>query len=387
MSAALDYLIKETLEDLADAPPPTGLASGAMRRARRQRAARVGLTALAVTVTAAVAVPLAVNAAAGPAGRAPSMQPAAPPSKALVVTAYSGLRMNADEPGDELSLVLNPETGRYDEVPYGEAIPSPDGGSLLVVEGNNGVRNPTKAAIIDRATGNRRQIKGYGGYDQAAAWSPDGRQILFTRRPKNGTAGFVLVDTTTLKERFVPVPDVRTSSSMGLGFFWTPDGRTVALTLSHAVGNEALPDQVTGIRFYDLTGKPVRTIEVTAGALESGASFSPDGSAIALSPPDNDDPIVVVKADTGAELARIPAASADVDLVGWYDESRLVLRGPAAAGQGKRVSVKFELRVVDLDGTVVRRAPLVEFKDGQYWPTIHLGPADGLAGEAAKHAF
>jgi hypothetical protein len=381
MNTALDRVLREALEDLVAEPPPSGLAKAAIGRARRQRATRVALAAAAVALVTGVTVPLAIAAVGGSApDRFPWQEPAGPPAeKRLVVTAYAGItRPTNPSAADDVSALLDRENGRYEEIPYPDAIPSPDGTRAVVAEGDNSVDHPVRAGILDLATGQVRWIRGYGGYDDHLTWSPDGRQVLYSRRPKDGAQGFVRVDADTLRETFRPVPDDEVPNALGLGFVWAPDGRQVVHTLSVSVGDESEPDRVLGIRFYDLDGKPVRTLGLDDGVLLDGAGFSPDGSAMALGRRKGGD-IAVVDSTDGTVRARVSMAKPGTVVVGWYDDSHLVLRSYADVDEWR------QLVVVDLAGRRVRTVPL----DGTWADAgrITLGPAEGLSPAAAGLAF
>jgi enoyl-CoA hydratase/carnithine racemase len=88
MSTRFDSALRETLERISTVPAPSGLADAAIRRAGRQRARRMALTAAAVAVAAVVALPLAV--AAVPSGRGEVHRPARRPPADLRSPAERG---------------------------------------------------------------------------------------------------------------------------------------------------------------------------------------------------------------------------------------------------------------------------------------------------------
>lgn len=380
MSSHLDHLLQQTLEEIADAQPVPQLARPAVRRARRTRAiARTSVGVGAVLAIALVAAPFAVRA--GGLGNAPP-EAGAPGTDKYVVAAYGGVGESGGyDPTANSSLLLDPATGEYDKLPYGNVIPSPDGANLLIRERDIGER---RTGIRDRRGGQVRWIPGIDRNYTHPEWSPDGSRILLSYRPRQGAAGFAIVDAETLAVTTVTTGganrDVEKNNALGLGFVWTPDGQGAALTLSRPGRKEALPDTVTGIRFYDLTGKVTRHLAAKDGTMTAGTDFAPDGGRLALSgtPNGNGDTVLqIVDANTGAVQQRFSAPWGT--LLGWYDEEHLMLARPA--GQGGRWSA---VHIVDLAGKTVRTAPLEGLASSS---SVHIGSAEGLTGKAAKLAF
>ncbi|MER5332605.1 hypothetical protein [Micromonospora sp. NPDC002717] len=382
MTTQLENAVREALDQLADAPPPADLAQAAIRTAGRQRTARLAVAGVAAFAVALAAVPLAVGVLTAPdddlspAGTGPG-----PAAKPFVVTAYSGVNNPGDPgPADDYSLLLDPDTGEYDKVPFNEVVPSPDGSQVLVHEGDNSLAHPSRRGVLNRESGKVRWLPGSAGYTSGASWSPDGRQILITNRPKaedDPGPGFLLVDAATLATRQVEVPDVSTQNTNGLAFVWTPDGTGVALT--HSVSDsESEPGRVTGIGFYDLSGKRTRVLRVTGGSLDEGSGFSPDGSRIALDNRFGSDRIQIVDAATGTveEEFSVPTAGT---VVGWYDSRHLIVKDYGDRDLTERPSLK----VVDLTGKVTKTVQLAEGSDTAQ--RVHVGSSLGTATE--KLAF
>ncbi|MFG3422166.1 hypothetical protein [Micromonospora sp. NPDC048063] len=380
MTTQLENAVREAFDQLADAPPPADLAQAAIRTAGRQRTARLVVASVAAFAVALAAVPLAIGVLTvpgddlSPAGMGPG-----PAVKPFVVTAYSGVNNPGDPgPADDYSLLLDPDTGEYDKVPFNEVVPSPDGSQVLVHEGDNSLAHPSRRGVLNRESGEVRWLPGSAGYTSGASWSPDGRQILITSRPKDGPgAGFLLVDAATLAARQVEVPDVSTQNTNGSAFVWTPDGTEVALT--HSVSDsESEPGRVTGIGFYDLSGKPTRTLRVTGGSLNEGSGFSPDGSRIALDNRFVSDRIQIVDVATGTVGQEFSVPTAGT-VVGWYDSTHLIVKDYGDRGLTERPSLK----VVDLAGKVTQTVQLAEGSDTAQ--RVHVGPSLGTAAE--KLAF
>jgi hypothetical protein len=380
MRTDLDHALREAMAQIAEAPLPPGMAQAAIRKAGRRRTARLVVAGVTAAAVALVAVPVAVVTLDGRdrndrgviAGEGTDRTHG---TGQLVVMAYSGIANPADPgPADDTSLLLNPKTGSYDQLPYHSALPSPDGNRVLVHDGDNSVRHPSRAGILDRATGNVRWIGSYRPNDRSPAWSPDSRRVMFTRRPASGTAGFVLVDVETLQTAFTAVPDVGNNNSLGLGLVWTPDGKAVALTLSHGADSEAQPDTVTGIRFYGPDGRPTRTVNVADGALSDGAGFSPDGSRIALSRAGSGQ-LHIIDTITGATRQRLGLPG---EFLCWYDADHVVASSLGDSGRP-------ELKVVDLGGRTTRSVPLAD--QAKTAQRVHIGRSAGLTSQAARLAF
>ena len=390
MNRGLDSALRATLEAVADAPPPPGMAEKARRMAHRQRVTRWALGGVAAAVVAALVV---VNAGAMVVSRSGGSDspPAAPnpigapgptdPTDAPGLTGaryvIEGYSDTAHNQANDESFLLNPATGGYDKVPYRTVVPSPDGRQVAVCGGDNSHLVMVRAGVMDRATGKVRWI----GRDVSSPgiWSPDGRRILFTEIPKEGPSGFSIVDASTLRTQFVAVPD---ASSIGAPFVWAPDGNGVALTLSHTSGREDRPDTITGIRIYDLSGKRVRDIPESVGQLFNTADFSPDGRRVALSPPaamTDEKQISIVDTASGTVQKRLSLPAVSSRVVGWYDEDHLIVRLWGAEQGGAA------LVVVDLDGVVQQTVPL--FDPGIGAQSLYVGSADGLSGAAADLAF
>ncbi len=382
MTTQLEKAVREALDQLTDAPPPPDLAQAAIRRAGRQRTARLVAAGVAAVAAAVVAVPLAIGGLASPGDNPPParMGPGTA-AKPFVVTAYSGVNNPGDPgPADDYSLLLDPDTGEYDKVPYNEVVPSPDGSQVLVHEGDNSLAHPSRRGVLNRESGEVRWLPGNAGYTSGASWSPDGRQILITNRPKdNNGAGFLLVDAATLAAEQVEVPDVSTQNTNGLAFVWAPDGTEVALTHSVNV-SESEPGRVTGIGFYDLAGKPTRTLPVNGGSLNEGSGFSPDGSRIALDNRFVNDQIQIVDATTGAVQHEFSVPTADA-VVGWYDDVHLILKDYG----DRNLTERPNLKVVDLTGKVTQTVPFAEGSDTAQ--RVFVGSSADLGTAAEKLAF
>jgi Tol biopolymer transport system component len=283
---------------------------------------------------------------------------------------------------DSTAYLLQRETGRYMKMPYANAAPSPDGTRVLLQSSTYpyavGVRNLSGGAI--------RWVSGdFGG--RGGHWSPDGRSILITSMPKDGVAGFAIVDSATLVPRFVPLPEVQGLTDV----VWTPDGRHLALTLIRTTGL-SFPE-IKGIRFYDLDGRTTGTIQ-SAYSLVRTTDFSPNGKLIAITENPARTPVQnmeIIEADTGTVVHTF-TVNAGVSFAGWYDDQHPILQAHAILPGGTaNVPV---LQVVDVTGVVERTIPLPSdtappdsISGIPNFDGILLGPADGIPTNADAILF
>jgi hypothetical protein len=372
MSIDLDRELRATLGRLAETPPPGDLAErtvrSAHRRHRRVVAARtvVALTAVVLAIPAGLAV-----VARGTGGDG---QPGGPVGR-MAVTSLSLLTTGPDgsplPPLDDAgtayhSLVLDPRTGTYRDLEYDAAALSPDGRTVLVADGNNGVASPYRAGLLDLETNVVRWItlsltvEGVRLNPFTARWSPDGGRVLLEADAPKGpdaVAGFAIVDPGTLQARYVSVHEPASDDVAREGLFWMPDGNGLVGTLYRSVVAERDSSEPVGLRVLDLDGNVVRDIPV-AGWLSGERSFAPGGRRVALATGENHpwtNLLRIVDVSSGAVVAEVPLAERSV-LVGWYDDDHLVVRPVNTDRTG--AGPPRPLQVVDLTGRVVRTVQL-----------------------------
>ncbi|MDG4822591.1 hypothetical protein O7635_12085 [Asanoa sp. WMMD1127] len=366
--------LRRALRELTDVPPPPDLAARSIRLAERRRRTRIALGAVAAAVVAvSVAVPLVLrpdrHSAPVPIAPTPSVSSdgtaALPETPQVVAFAYARATPISSggwpPPGD--SYVLDRSTGQYRTIPYEVVVPSPDGKRFFVADAERG-------GIMEGARGSVHWVEAYDRGARGVEWSPDGREVLITSLGKDEPGGFTVVDSKTFDEsRFVPMVDIQSLNARGLGFFWSRDGRSIGHTLTTSdTGSD--PDRALGIRFYDLSGRTLRTVELDGtAAVRTTADVSPDGRrAVAVDDWGNRH-VRIVDLESGAVIGEFAGSG----VVGWYDDEHLVLRN------------NDELQVVDFTGQVVRRVPgSANLLTGA---VVHLVPADGLPAASARYAF
>ena len=126
--------VRRTLQEIADVPPPEGLAAAAIRRARTTRrrivAACAAGAAGAAVIVAAVAFPVALPPVERPAPRW-EVAPAPTPERALgpdrwIVSAYGGqLPGNGATDPANWTLLRNPAGGTYRPLAFSLLAASP----------------------------------------------------------------------------------------------------------------------------------------------------------------------------------------------------------------------------------------------------------------------
>jgi Tol biopolymer transport system component len=126
-------------------------------------------------------------------------------------------------------------------------------------------------SLINAHTGARQQVThGPGGADFDLHWSPDGRQMVFrsTRFPVpdpqgTGLDGILIVNRDGSNERLI------SGDRGGLAAAWSPDGRTIVYSTAFDQANERLAA-------YDVASGHMRDL----GVYGEGVDWSPDGSFI-----------------------------------------------------------------------------------------------------------
>jgi Tol biopolymer transport system component len=131
--------------------------------------------------------------------------------------------------------------------------------------------------VVDSAGGQPRQLTGPPGYvDESAAWSPDGTRIAFTRtRPDSELDGAASVyimsrDGTNVRE----LVRHRYFSCCTYGLAWSPDGKTIAF--------ETSPSRLcTAISLVDVASGKIRPLTSCTRLRESTLSpaWQPDARA------------------------------------------------------------------------------------------------------------
>lgn len=248
---------------------------------------------------------------------------------------------------------------------------SPDGRSLVVsivpaADPAKATLEWSRLGLVDVETGTVRTLKTFDGWHSwgslmTAAFSPDGRLVAYTRQPRQGT-----------DDRYLEVIDVATgevSTVVGTAAprytpMWTPDGAHLVYAQGYE-GQESL--QAVRVRGGRAVGDPFTVLEsfegriltmTPAGALLSrrqvgggnfthvldrrpgsssrlvtfegfGASWSPDGRAVAFVRNRGNDVVVIVRdVSTGEERSFVKSGLLSAITPQWTaDGSALLLQG------------------------------------------------------------
>ncbi|GLW96255.1 serine/threonine-protein kinase [Microtetraspora sp. NBRC 16547] len=348
---------------------------------RTRSGGRAGLAAVAVVAALAVVAvatwlvvrtsdttlpPVATGSASTPAPTpppSPSPTPSAVPTTGLTSTKLPGVRATIYEhPNDPITLtyyeiedtaknswINYPRTstnGSFTKsTKYWQQSISPDG---TLVAGRN--KNYTEddfhgVDIITRATGKVRTIKTVRRpltYEYAE-WSREGDRLLLSIRNPGGstwtTKGFIVIDVATGKARVKQINDPAIKEGR---FYWSGDetGDETMVATYFRSGKTA------GIRFYDLDGQIVRTLDgVGTPYNTSSGLFSPSGESMVTDCPDARGKVCVWDSTSGTETTRFGSDCSKV--LGWWDQAHMFCWTTPQAGKASVI-------VVDLDGTTAR---------------------------------
>jgi len=180
-----------------------------------------------------------------------------------------------------------------------------------------------------------------GHFKQRPAWSPDGRQLLYTQH-RAGKINLVLLNIGDATP-----PQVITKGDLPeYDAVWSPDGRRLALTHVKQSGTQGNVDVYTAAT----DGTDLKLIGGDSGKLshEESAAWSPDGKRIAFTSTSQGNQEIYLVDPDGSNRQRLtndPAIDAH----------------PAWSPDGKRIAFAtnrwgdFEIAVMDADGSNVTR--------------------------------
>ncbi|MEW9529946.1 serine/threonine protein kinase [Microbispora sp. NPDC049125] len=166
---------------------------------------------------------------------------------------------------------------------------------------------------------------------QWPAWSRDGKRVLLTvMNLEKGVgnfhrAGFLTVDPVSRGVRFVQTDnaeDVKEylalpKNSRPIGTFrWTPDGASVAALYM-------TPEATYGTRFWDLSGRMVRSMHWTGYMIGLNDPFSPSGAYLLTTNCEKRLAVCLWDIRTGNRVATVPGKE-HRDVIGWFDDEHVI---------------------------------------------------------------
>ncbi|MEO3811760.1 protein kinase [Sphaerisporangium sp. B11E5] len=246
--------------------------------------------------------------------------------------------------------------------PYQEPLVSPDGTWLAVLPWLKGSLPQTydQVRLVERSTGREfvvrltdKPLQNFSPY-----WSSDSRRLLLTTYEVSPTnqrtsVGFVVVDRDTATAR--PV-SLRTPGAAAYSFMWAPGETSVAQRYREG--------RTSGMRFYDLTGKVLRSIPDTGDPIDRESTFSPAGKLFATFCPDVFATACIWDTTTGRRVTTVPLPTRRT-IIGWYNDAHLIItdltkspaRVTATNFKGTPVRLLAEIPQTELTGDPNRLIP------------------------------
>ncbi|WP_433353098.1 serine/threonine protein kinase [Microtetraspora malaysiensis] len=195
--------------------------------------------------------------------------------------------------------------------------------------------------IITRATRAVRTVKTVKRpltYEYAE-WTRKGDRLLLSIRNPGGntwtTKGFVVIDVASGTARVKQINDPAIKEGR---FYWNDDETMVATYFRSG--------KTAGVRFYDLNGKIVRTLDSVGTPYNTSSGlFSPSGDAMVTDCPDARSKVCVWDSTSGTETTRFGSDCSKV--LGWWDAAHVFCWTAPQSGKANVI-------IVDLDGSTVR---------------------------------
>jgi Tol biopolymer transport system component len=227
-----------------------------------------------------------------------------------LVLVFMGAIGAASPPGPRLAVV---------------SLRDPEWTQLFTIDPQGGARDSLYALSASKAP---RAVYPYS----APSWSPDGKRIVFTALneefPEFGRTGTSLASISVGGGAVKPIP----GTGNGYDPVFSPDGRTIAFARQQVRhGRSEGEDDFEGVAIWlaDLrTGESKPLTRWRDGAFLFPASFSPDGSRLAISRRIGDKPTEAVEIGLDGRPIRVLARNAYEPVYSPDGRSIAFLRGP-----------------------------------------------------------
>lgn len=160
---------------------------------------------------------------------------------------------------------------------------SPDGNHVAFAL--HGSKESGGAGIYVTVVGGEKSVRLTSNFfDCCPKWSPDGRQIAFSRRFEDGFDFYVVPALGGTEHRLSswpkeghPIPNLPSWRAVGRCFDWSPDGKLVAFSDNQAYKTHAW---IALLSLADSTARPLTS--PPSESIDYAPSFAPDGSAVAF---------------------------------------------------------------------------------------------------------
>lgn len=252
------------------------------------------------------------------------------------------LVFHANREGRHRLYTLDPDTGTVSRLTSGteyndeEAASSPDGTQVAFTTTRFDYRT-WDIALMASTGGDVRRVTTHLAFDRHAAWSPDGRSLLFSSEREGTQAVFRVSLETGAITRLSPPPERALMPAV------SPDARSIAYTMGTPGGFRLI--------LQDLSTGDVRTLMHAGNA--AGPRWSPDGAHLAytrLSPSGSF--IEILTLATGVVRPLIVEGLLAVREPSWSPDGEwIAAAGSAVSGEGE-----------DWDLVVLRPEPLAAFR-------------------------
>ncbi len=222
---------------------------------------------------------------------------------------------------------------------------SPDGKRIVFISNRNG---PFNVYVMNANGSNVIRLTNQAAADDTPSWSPDGSQIAFvSERDGNSEIYLINADGGNLRRLTKhPGEDLHPN--------WSNDSRRILFNSTRASANQANPDTYD-IYSMSTTGSEIQRL--TAGGINTYASFSPDGKRILFrrSTGENLSEIVVMNAD-GTKPRVLSQVKAFDGWASWSPVGSRILFASDRIGS-------FQIYAMNADGSGVQQ---LVAKPGRY---------------------